>query len=213
MSDIGKDLIELGQYLMSHSLAWGNSGNLSVRVDTENFLITATGTDLGKLMYDDFVNVEIASGRWQGKVKPSKEVPMHTAIYSERSDAGAIIHASPFWSTLFACADAKVVSELFVESMYYLEKIAYVEYFHPGSNELGEAVRAKAREANIIILANHGVIVYDSDIREARMRLETLETTCRMIVTANAAELPLKRLSPSLVMDFLHNSGYKLKKK
>lgn len=203
---------QIGTYLLNNELTWGNSGNLSARVNEKSMVITASGTKLGELKDEDWVSVDIHSGEWQGARKPSKEVPMHTAIYQERPDINVVIHASPFYSTLIACSNEDVISELFIESMYYLEDVSFVEYHHPGSQALGDAVKQKAL-ADVIMLKNHGVIVYDESIAEAITRLETLEFACKMIVTAKASNIPLNKLDAPIVHDFLHHSGYKPRKK
>ena len=134
---------------------------------------------------------------------------MHRAIYEQRPEVGAVLHTSPFYSTLFACAELKIPADLFVEDMYYLERVERVGYFHPGSVELGEAVGAKARQANVLLLENHGVLVYDTSLQEALMGLHTLEMICRMALTARSAGLELRSLPASTVADFLTNSGYR----
>ncbi|MFC4811152.1 class II aldolase/adducin family protein [Paenibacillus sp. GCM10023250] len=211
------ELRAAGKYMMDNGLAWGNAGNISARLGDGSFLITATGTFLGELGQDDFAVCSLTSGGADaipgtGK-KPSKEVPMHAAVYEERPDIGAVLHASPFYSTLFACASEPVSSGLFVETMYYLERIERVGYHHPGSAALGEAVRAKAKSANVLLLENHGVLVYDSNVKEARMALQTLEMACRMIVEALGAGIGLNRLPKTIESDFLENSGYRPRRK
>jgi 3-dehydro-4-phosphotetronate decarboxylase len=197
-----------GIYMLENDLAWGNAGNLSARLGPDRYLITASGTRLGELKDDEFVECSL-DGAHYGNCKPSKETPMHRAIYEQRPEIGAILHASPFYSTLVACADIQVPSDLFIEDMYYLERVEHVGYFHAGSRELGEAVREKARQANILFLDNHGVLVYDISIQEALMGLQTLEMVCRMAVTARSAGLELRALPASTVADFLERSGYR----
>jgi 3-dehydro-4-phosphotetronate decarboxylase len=197
-----------GRYMLDHDLAWGNAGNLSARLGPNRYLITASGTRLGELNDDDFVECSF-DGSLSKDRKPSKETPMHRAIYEQRPEIGAILHASPFYSTLVACADIQVPADLFIEDMYYLERVEHVGYFHAGSPALGEAVRAKAKQANILFLDNHGVLVYDTSIQEALMGLQTLEMVCRMAVTARSAGLKLRSLPASIVADFLESSGYR----
>lgn len=211
--DIRSKLIRIGSYLLQNNLAWGNSGNMSARYSENHMIMTGSGTDMGDLSSDDFVLVDIASQKWEGTKKPSKEIPMHRAIYLNRPDANVILHASPIWSTLIACSEQTVESRLFIESMYYLESISEVDYFHPGSTALGEGVARAAEKANVIFLKNHGIIVFDESIEEAKMRIETLEFTCKMIVKARAANIPLSVLSDETARDFINNSGYKSKKK
>ncbi|MFS0613432.1 class II aldolase/adducin family protein [Lederbergia ruris] len=209
MNEIKRQLQEVGSYMMDHDLAWGNAGNISARTAEDHFLITASGTYMGELSMDDFVEYCFDGTRNPQDRKPSKEIPMHQAIYEERPDIHAILHASPFYSTLIACSDVKIPSGWFVESMYYLERCERVPYHHPGSAALGEAVRGKAAKANILFLENHGVLVFDTSIKEARMALQTLEFACRMFITANGASIPMKQLPENTVQDFLEHSDYK----
>jgi 3-dehydro-4-phosphotetronate decarboxylase len=197
-----------GRYLLENDLAWGNAGNISARLSYDRYVITASGTHLGELNDGDFVECSL-DGPLPGGRKPSKETPMHRAIYEQRPEIGAVLHASPFYSTLVACADIQLSADLFVEDMFYLEQVERVGYCHPGSTELGEAVRARARQANILLLENHGVLVYDTSLREALMGLQTLEMVCRMMITARSAHLELRPLPDSTVTDFLTNSGYR----
>jgi len=207
-NEVRRQLQSAGQYMLDNGLAWGNAGNISARLGPDRYLITASGTHLGKLEEADFIECSL-DGSISGDRKPSKETPMHRAIYEQRPEIGAVLHASPFYSTLVACADIQVPADLFIEDMYYLERIEHVSYFHAGSRELGEAVRLKARHANILFLDNHGVLVYDTSIHEALMGLQTLEMVCRMAITARSAGLDLRSLPAPTVVDFLTNSGYR----
>jgi L-fuculose-phosphate aldolase len=206
--EVREQLRAAGQYMLDNDLAWGNAGNISARIGADRYLITASGTQLGDLAHEDFVECSM-DGSFSGDRKPSKETPMHRAIYEQRPEIGAILHASPFYSTIIACSDIQIPANLFIENMYYLERIEHVSYFHAGSPELGEAVRLKARHANILFLDNHGVLVYDTSIQEALMALHTLEFVCRMTITAQGAGVKLRSLPASTVTDFLENSGYR----
>ncbi len=208
--DLRRQLQRAGQYMLANDLAWGNAGNLSAQLDGDTLLVTASGTHLGDLSPDDLVAVPLdAAVPMQFKRKPSKEMPMHRAVYNTRPEIQAVLHASPFYSTLVACAGLDLPANLFVEDMYYLERVARVPYHHPGSPALGEAVRAHAAEANILLLENHGVLVYDTSLREALMALHTLEFVCRMVLTARGAGVSLTALPPAQVQDFLNRSGYR----
>ncbi|MDB4866941.1 MAG: class aldolase/adducin family protein [Cohnella sp.] len=205
-----KQLQEVGRYMMQFGLAWGNAGNISARTSADSYMISASGTYLGELAEQDLVECRFDGQPVEpGGKKPSKEMPMHRAIYESRPEIGAVVHASPFYSTLAACSSLEIPSSLFVETMYYLERIERVPYCHPGSVELGNAVREKAKQANILLLENHGVLVYDTTLQEARMALQTLEMACRMVVTAQAAGVGFNHLQTTVVGDFLENSGYK----
>ncbi|EGO64815.1 class II aldolase/adducin family protein [Acetonema longum] len=204
-----EQLIRTGRHLLAAQLAWGTSGNMSARIDTDTMIITASGTQMGNLNSDDFVECEIFTGKVTGTKKASKETPMHIGIYREREDINAVLHSSPFYATLFSCSDTPIDSRLFVETMYYLENIAYVDYFHPGAQELADAIMKSAKAANVIIMRHHGVVILDKNISEAIVRLETLEMACRMILQAKASGVRLNSISDAVVKSFLEDSGYR----
>jgi 3-dehydro-4-phosphotetronate decarboxylase len=208
LNEARQELKTAGLSMLANGLTWGNAGNLSVRLGLDSYLITASGTRLGELDDGDFVECSF-QGPLPGGPKPSKETPMHQGIYEQRPEIGAILHASPFYSTLLACSDLAIPADLFVEDMYYLERVERVGYFHPGSTALGEAVRAKACRASILLLENHGVLVYDTSMQEAMMGLQTLEMVCRMVITARSAGMEFRSLPAETVTDFLTNSGYR----
>jgi L-fuculose-phosphate aldolase len=211
MSDqIRADLQAAGRLMIERGLTWGNAGNISARSGPDMFLITASGARLGELSLDDFVDCPVVpDSSIRTERKPSKELPMHRAIYEVRPEINIVLHAEPLHSTLVACTDLEVPANGFISAMYYLERAARVPYFHPGSAALGEAVRERARSANVLLLENHGVLVYDTSMREATMALETLEIACQMLILARGAGLNVRTLPPATVADFLNNAGYK----
>lgn len=208
VEELSAELRSAGRLMLEHELAWGNAGNLSVRIAPDRYLITASGTRLGELEHDDLVECSVGVPLSEGR-RPSKERPMHEAIYGTRPEINAVLHASPFWSTTLSCSDLDLRSDLFVESMYYLERVARVPYRHPGSLELGQAVREQAASANVLLLDNHGVLVYDTGIGEALMALQTLELACRMLLIARGSGIALRAIQPALVDDFLARAAYK----
>lgn len=208
-----KELIKLGKYIMDRDLTWGNAGNISMRTSDDSCLITASGTHLGELSAEDFLNCGFAETETAGSKKPSKETPMHTGIYEIRPEIQVVIHASPFYSTLISASELEIPTNSFVEGMYYLERIERVPYFHPGSLELAEGVKKACRNSNIILLENHGVVVYENSLKEAKTALITLENACKMAITARTAGIEIKSVSSETVKDFLENSGYKQDRK
>jgi 3-dehydro-4-phosphotetronate decarboxylase len=212
--DLRQKLIDAGKYMLTNGLAWGNAGNISARLDDERCLISASGTNLGCLEDGDLVEAGF-SGKGKAKYarRPSKELPMHASVYLERPEINAVLHGAPFYSTLISCTGVEVPSNWFVEAMYYLERVARVPYHHPGSQALAGAVREQAPFANVLLLENHGVLVYDVSLQEALQSLHTLEVVCTMLSTAGQSGLGMRPLSKDVVQDFLENSGYRPRRK
>lgn len=201
-------LIATAKYMASQQLVWGNSGNISVR-DEDTIFISASGTVLSIIEREEFVPCPLSGQPASGTRRPSKELPMHQAVYAERPDVQCVLHASPFYSTTMACSSIKLQRNTFVESMYYLFDVAEVDYHHPGTQALADAVREKASGTNVIFLKNHGVLVYDLSVREALARLETLEIACRMTLLAQCGGFALNGVANEMVNEFIYHSGYK----
>lgn len=203
-----KALIEAGRWIAEKQMTWGSAGNISVRLDDTHFLVTGSGTRFDSLTEDSFSLYDMSADSWTGR-KPSKELPVHLAVYRQSPWAGAVLHASPFHTTLAASSTLEVRSDLFVENMYYLQRMARIPYAHPGSAALTDEVDKVAAQANVILMKNHGVILYDTTIEECCSGLEVLENTCRMCLEAARAGLELTPVDADTVHDFIHNSGYK----
>jgi len=196
------ELMIFGKALADGGLVWGQSGNISARVDSDTFLITAGGADLGMLLDDDVVACRIESDGYEGLRAPSMEVGLHRGIYSACEDAMAVIHSQPFYATTIACSDVEVRSDLLPEAMVYLGQVARVPYHHAGSKELAEAVAVAAPDSRALLLTNHGVVCWGQSLSEAYLKTETLEFLCRIIVTARAGGMDLNYLGDETIRDF-----------
>ncbi|MEG2469491.1 MAG: class II aldolase/adducin family protein [Comamonas sp.] len=201
-------LIDTGRQMMEKGLTWGTAGNLSLRLDDTHMLITASGTDMGALDEESFTLCNLATGQTQGR-RASKEMPMHAAVYQQAPWAQAVAHASPHYATLASASDLAVRNDLFVENMYYLQKVRRVPYCHPGSERLSRAVGEAAPFANVLLLCNHGVVTFDQNMSEALAALEMLENTCRMQVTMMAAGIKASPVSEEMRQDFLLRANYR----
>ena len=102
---------------------------------------------------------------------------------------------------------------MFIEAMYYLSAVAYVDYYHAGSAELARAVADVCPEADVIFMRNHGVIICGSSMKEAMCALEIVENVCRMNVLANAGKFKLMPVGEETVTDFLEGGYYRPVKK
>jgi L-fuculose-phosphate aldolase len=173
-----QEIIKLGRFLFEYGYIVATDGNISTRLNTKEILITRSGICKGELKLRDIVKLKIED--WKSEIesfniKPSSEYRMHLAVYKNRQDVSAIIHAHAPYSTVFAVTGKKLDVKLLTETDQTLGKIGYVRYFKPGSLELAKAVGKASVKHNVMILAHHGVVVIGKDLIEARYRLERLE--------------------------------------
>ncbi len=207
MNTYKQEIIETGRWIMEKNLTWGTSGNISVR-EGDRIYVTASGTVIGDLHEEDITVVDLEGKVLEGK-KPSKETGMHLEVYRKRPEVAAVLHASPFWTTFAACTTMEMKTDLFIESMYYDEKLVRVPYFHAGSSALAEAVSEVAEKTHVILMEHHGMLCYDQNLKECRSALEVTENVCRMNLMAQSAGIPLQELPEATVRDFLEGGYYR----
>ncbi len=198
-----EQLIEYGIILTERKFVWGYSGNISVRSGPNVFIISAGGTNLGSLKIDDLISCHINRDLTEGKRRPSMETGLHRGIYRTCPDAGAVIHSQPFYSTLIACSDLDVRTDVIPEAMAYIGRVERVPYFHAGSRILADAVAEKAVESSVLLLENHGVVCFGDSIEDALIKTEALEFLCRLFAVSSNSNIDLKYLGNDVMDDFI----------
>ncbi|MDW8060921.1 MAG: class II aldolase/adducin family protein [Thermomicrobium sp.] len=194
-----QSLIALGRLAGSRGYLWGTSGNMSVRRSESHFLITMRGTALDQLDTQDFVLAPL-HGEPGEPPEASTEIQLHRRIYQARPDVRCVIHLSPFYSTLVACTDLALPTDLVPETALYLGEVVRVPYVQPGTDELARAVaEALGKERWVALMANHGVVAVGQSPPDTFRRIEVLEFLCRLMVTARGAGLELQRIGAEAV--------------
>lgn len=210
-ADPRHDIFTTGEYLLNHQLAWGSTGNISARFDDNSFFISASGATLGNLSSETLALCRITGEPLVSSIKPSKEHRVHAAIYSSDAKAKAIIHTSPPYTSLVAAAGPsfQLPIGLFIESAALLQRISWVPFMVPGSDELVEGIGKVAKESDVIMMQNHGVIVSGDTMRKTLNKVDTLEFLCRMVITAKAANIELAPMSAECMHRLLSESAYR----
>lgn len=177
-------LLDVARSLYDRGLTPGTSGNVSVREGT-GFVITPTGSCLGRLSPGDLAHAD-EEGRHVSGALPSKELPLHLAMYRNRPDARAVVHLhSPYAVAVSCLADLDPDDSLPSLTGYHamrVGRVPVVDYHLPGSADLAHAVAARSTEAPALLLANHGCLVAAGDVESAADAAEQLEQTAQVLL-------------------------------
>ena len=94
---------------------------------------------------------------------PTKEIPLHAALYETRSASRAIVHLHSTHSVaLSMLPEIDPRAALPPMTPYYLMKCgltALVPYYRPGDPAVADAIRGLAGKYASVLLANHGPVV------------------------------------------------------
>lgn len=122
-------------------------------------------------------DARVVRGRWD--VTPA--IHIHTEIHRHRPDARVVIHNHPYYVSLIAALGTlpELVHQtgaLFLDDMYLVEK-------YDGEIDTpwrAAELAAQIGSANLVILANHGVIATGKDLAAAVYRAVSIERVCRL---------------------------------
>ncbi|MFG1241378.1 3-oxo-tetronate 4-phosphate decarboxylase [Xanthobacter versatilis] len=200
-----------GRSLFERGLTPGSSGNISLRLDDGGWLVTPTNASLGFLDPARISRLD-ATGRIVSGDAPTKEIPLHQALYDTRSSARAIVHLHSTHSvalTMLPEIDPKAV--LPPMTPYYLMRCgqtALVPYYRPGDPAVSDAIRGLAGRYSSVLLANHGPVVAGDTLEAAVFATEELEETARLYLLLRG--LNPRYLSPEQVADLVKVFGVSL---
>ncbi|ONI72442.1 hypothetical protein BWI15_15065 [Kribbella sp. ALI-6-A] len=199
MTEIREQVVAACRHLAAAGLSPGSSGNVSVRVG-DQVLITPTGSALRRVQAEDLAQVPVDGQTSNSAPKPSKELPVHLAVYRQRPEATAVVHLHSPYATACACLppDESGLAQLPPLTPYRVMRLGDVPlapYAKPGSSELGDGVERLAVRHHVILLANHGSVVAGTSLDAAVELAEELETAAHLSLLLR--DLPHVQLTPA----------------
>jgi ribulose-5-phosphate 4-epimerase/fuculose-1-phosphate aldolase len=213
MSDtrLREEICRYGRSLFERGLTPGSSGNISLRMDDGGWLVTPTNASLGFLDPARLSRLD-ATGRLLSGDKPTKEIPLHSALYETRGSARAIVHLhSTNAVALTMLPEIDPRAALPPMTPYYLMRAgqtALVPYYRPGDPAVTDAIRGLAGKYSSVLLANHGPVVAGDSLEAAVFATEELEETAKLYLILR--NLNPRYLSPEQVTDLVTTFGLDL---
>lgn len=184
LETIKKELIEYGKLAGAKNFTPGFSGNLSARCG-DKILITATGTANGYLESDDFAEIDFEGNKIEGDKKPSSEKMLHVEFYKQREDINYIFHVHSPYLTAFAASGKALDKNILAEIVYCFDYIPIADYALPGSKELVDNTSKFFKDFDVVLMANHGVIIGGKDVKDTYLKLELCEAYAQTVLFSN----------------------------
>jgi L-fuculose-phosphate aldolase len=179
-----EEIVRCCRALWERGLIAGVEGNVSVRTGPDRLLVTPRGWIKGELEPDDLVEVDLQGRRLGGSHDATTELDLHLRVYRRRRDCGAVVHAHPPAATGFAVAGEGIPGDVLPEITLLMGEVPVAPYGTTGTPALGDAVEPFIPSHDAVLLANHGALTWGSDLRAARIRMESLEHGARILLAA-----------------------------
>lgn len=186
---IREQLCKYARKIVEQHLVVGPGGNISAAHDGKMY-ISPSGLTLDEIQEDQWVEVDIASGRVADNgLRPSSEVLMHLYTYRENPQVQAVVHTHPpHCIALTLVADELPI--MFPDQAALIGKTVFVPYVVPTTDRLASAVKAHVKEASTILLVNHGLVTIGRNLSEAYYRTEIVEESAKIWLIARSIREP-----------------------
>lgn len=182
--DTEKHIVFICQKMSQKGFITGTDGNVSVKLSSSKYLITPSNLNKGFITEEDLVIIDEKGRKISGLHEPSSEIKMHLTAYEQRPDIGAVIHAHPPLSIAFSVAGISLEDYVLPEVVFTLDCIPTAPFAIPHSQELAMAIKDLIKQRDALILDHHGTLTVGRDVFDAYNKLEKVEHTALVILTA-----------------------------
>lgn len=201
-SKLREQICLLAKSMFDRGLTGGSTGNISARTEDGGLLVSPTGSSFGLLDPAELSRFD-AAGQHIAGLKPTKEMPLHSAFYETRKSAGAVVHLhschSVAWSMMPEIDPDNVLPPLTPYAIMKLGKVQLLPFLMPGDAAIGEALRSLGGKRSAVLLANHGPVVAGKDVEAACNAIEELEETAKLAIMMRGFDA--RALTPAQVRD------------
>jgi len=170
-----QQVVDTGRALVDRQLVVGSTGNVSVR-RRHGFLITPTRVPYDRIEPRDLVVVDFWGSRLARCPRaPSREWPLHAAIYRSCPDVSAVLHTHSVHATAWSFLDEPLEPRLEDSTYYDVGTIKTSAPAPAGSTEIGEAAVEALGGSRAALLGRHGVVTVGATLEEALVVAEVVE--------------------------------------
>lgn len=166
--------IEVARALEPEGLVVGTVGNVSVRTGPTAH-VTPTRTPYAQMRARDLVMVDVATGTTLGDGVPSRELPLHLAVYRARPDVGAVLHTHSVAATAWSFLDEPLAPELEDLAYHGIDPVRTSPPAPAGSDELAHAAAATLGTGTAVLLGHHGVLTVGATPQDALLTARVVE--------------------------------------
>jgi L-fuculose-phosphate aldolase len=162
----GRQVIAAARAMAREGLVIGTVGNVSFRT-AQGVAITPTRTAYDRLRRRDLALLDLHGAVLAGRLAPSREWPLHTAVYRARPDVGAVVHTHSLHATAWSFRDGEALPEVEELEYYAIGTVSVAPPAPAGSEALARGVVRALARGRAALLAGHGVIAVGDTPAEA----------------------------------------------
>lgn len=201
-----RELLQTSHLLHQYGWVANHDGNISARLQKGLLLCTPTAVSKRDVTPEMLIVVDGENQVQQGTRKSFSELRLHRAAYEARPDIGCVIHAHPPTATGFCVANRSLGAHFMAEPVVSLGKsIPMLPFMLPNDALLFPKMAEALKEADVVMLANHGVLAVGGSFEQALLRLELVEHLAKIALVAHQLGGPVP--IPVHIVEALSQNG------
>lgn len=174
---------DAGKQLLKEGLVARTWGNVSIKVNDTQMVITPSGRKYDDLTPNDMVLVDIYTLKYEGRIKPSSELKLHCEVYKTRPHIESVIHTHQMYASIVAAAQKDVpVLDKQHQKILGATLIKAAPYALPNTKKITVESARAIEDSNAALMANHGVVCIGKDIEDVFVVARTLEAACALYI-------------------------------
>lgn len=206
-----QELALLARCLFSEGYDDHLAGHITYKQPDGTFLVNPFGLTWDEVRASDIMHMDADGNELDGTWTITPAITLHVELHKARHDVGIAIHNHSRWGTLWA--DLGRAPGIYDQTgaLYHGKVAVYDEYL----GAVDDASNAQAAvqaigDANVALLANHGVVVLADDIRQAYLRAMSFEWRCRQAwhIAAAGGGIPMNQLAARNYGDFFNSHQF-----
>jgi L-fuculose-phosphate aldolase len=186
---LSQQVIDTCLAMNNQGINQGSAGNVSVRYK-DGFLITPSGMGYSSLCPEHIVYVNMA-GNSEGSLIASSEWRMHRDIYTDRPEAGAVLHAHSIFATALSCLRLDIPAFHYMVAVAGGSDIRCSDYALFGTQDLSDSMLTALADRKACLLGTHGMICYQDTLDKALALGVEVETLAKQYWHARQAGEPV----------------------
>lgn len=178
---IKQEICEVGHRLYNNGFVAANDGNISVKLNENEFYCTPTGVSKGSLTPDMIIKIDAEGNKIEGALNPSSEIKMHLRVFRERPDVNAVVHAHPPVATAFTVAGIPLDRYILPEAVLTIGDVPTCAYGTPSTMEIPDSLMPYIQEHDAFMLKNHGALTVGNTLTRAFFTMEEVEFNAKIM--------------------------------
>lgn len=197
--ELRKQIIDACLHLKKNGLIARTWGNVSARLNDNEFIITPSGLAYELTKPEDLVIVKIDDCSYdKSQRKPSSEKLVHASAYKVRPDVNFIVHTHQLYASAVGSEEENI--ELTNGDIVPCCKYA-ISSTKALSKNCEDAFK-QYKKANSFLMAKHGTVCFGSDEKDALKNAEYLESECKKLFDKRVKEFYIPKNMKAYLDDY-----------